>query len=379
MRILHLGKFFPPDRGGIETHVATLAAGSTRWATVEVAVAAARSTPGRTQTDEGVWVRRLRTFGTFASTPLCPGLFGVIRDARPDLVHIHHPHPLAMTAYLASGTDAPCVVTYHSDIVRQKILRRVTAPVVRETLSRAAAVLVSSPRLLDRSDTLHPFRDKCHVVPFGIDTAHHAQADAAVVAAVRRRYGKRIVLAVGRFTHYKGFEHLIRAMRDVDATLLLIGDGCLRKPLARLVAGEQLAHRVHLLGDVEDLRPYYVACDVFALPSVSPNEAFGIVQLEAMAAGKPVVNTALDSGVTYACPTGLAALTVPPGDSEALAGAITRLLDDADLARALGSAGRAHVAANFDATAMIERTLGIYEAVVTGLPAAGRWLASISA
>lgn len=362
MKVLHLGKFYAPFHGGMETYLEVLASHLQPAVDVHVAVAAPPARPGH-QTVGGVHLRRMRTYGVVAATPMCPDLFRVIREVDPDLVHVHHPHPLAMLAYLTSGTSASCVVSYHSDIVRQRTLRRLIAPVVNRTLERAAAILVASPQLLDESALLRPFRDKCHLVPYGLGAAPRGVVDATASAELRRRHGSRIVLAVGRLTHYKGFDYLIRAMRDVDGTLLIAGEGALRERLARLVADERLGARVHLLGSVADVQPYYDACDVFVLPSTTPNEAFGIVQLEAMAAGKPVVNTALKSGVTFACPSDVAALTVPPGDSAALAGAIARLLDDPELRARLGEAGRARVAREFTAEAMSARTLDVYRAV----------------
>jgi glycosyltransferase involved in cell wall biosynthesis len=363
VRVLQLGKFYPPFHGGMETHLQLLASHLRPSVDVHVAVSAIPSPPGRT-TAAGVHLRRMRTYGVVAATPMCPELFRVIWDVEPDIVHLHHPHPLAMLAYLTSGTSAPCIVSYHSDIVRQRTLGPLVAPIVHRTLARSAAILVASPQLRDGSPVLQQYRDKCHVVPYGLDPSHQRPADPAAVAELRRRYGNRIVLAVGRLTLYKGFDYLIRAMQQVDATLLLVGTGALREELDRVVSDERLGAKVHLLGSVPDVRPYYEACDLFVLPSTTANEAFGIVQLEAMAAGKPVVNTALRTGVTFACPPDVAALTVKPRDSAALAQAISSLLGDPDLRRRLGEAGRERVAREFNARVMSERTLEIYRAAL---------------
>jgi glycosyltransferase involved in cell wall biosynthesis len=370
VKVLQLGKFYAPFHGGIETHLQLLATRLQSSVELHVAVAGDPSAPGCDEPD-GVRLRRMRTYGVVAATPICPELFRVIDDVNPDLVHIHHPHPLAMLAYLLSRTSAPCVVSYHSDIVRQRTLRQLIAPIVTRTLARSASILVASPQLIESSSVLRPFRHKCHLVPYGLDASEWNHIDHARVAELRARYGSRIVLAVGRLTHYKGFDYLIRAMRDVNATLIIVGEGVLRRPLEAVIAEQGLGDRVHLLGSVRDVRPYYDACDVFVLPSTTPNEAFGIVQLEAMAAGKPVVNTALESGVTFACPPNVSALTVAPRDSAALAGAISRLLADPELRTRLGQAGRARVAREFPADLMAERTLGIYRAVAAMSTAGG--------
>jgi len=344
----------------METHLALLASRLTPFVEVEVAVAAGTQPHGR-ETVGGVTVHRLRTLGVLAATPICPELFTIIRDVRPDLVHLHHPHPLAMLGYLASGSRIPCVVSYHSDIVRQRVLGRLTAPMVRATLRRSAAILVASSEYLDSSTVLQPFRRTCHVVPYGFEPVAPSRIDPRAVAELRSRYGPRLVLAVGRLTAYKGFEYLVRAMADVDARLLIVGEGPCRRMLEHLISTLRLRDRVTLLGAVADVAPYYEACDLFVLPSVSRNEAFGLVQLEAMAAGKPVVNTAIGSGVAYACPPGLSGLAVPPADPAALAAAIRQLLADPELRRTLGAAGRARVATEFSAAAMVRQTVDLYE------------------
>ena len=347
----------------METHLALLASRLTPFVEVEVAVASGAEPHGR-ETVGGVTVHRMRTAGILASTPICPALFTIIREVRPDLVHLHHPHPLAMLGYLASGARVPCVVSYHSDIVKQRVLGRLTAPMVRATLGRSAAILVASPQYLESSTVLQPFRRTCRVVPYGFEPISASRIDRRAVAELRSRYGPRLVLGVGRLTAYKGFEYLVRAMADVDARLLIVGDGPCRRTLERLVATLGLHDRVVLVGAVPDVAPYYEACDVFVLPSISRNEAFGLVQLEAMAAGRPVVNTAIGSGVEYACPPGLCGQAVPPADPAALAAAIRQLLADPELRRTLGAAGRARVTAEFSAEAMVRQTVDIYQQAV---------------
>ncbi|MFL5537386.1 MAG: glycosyltransferase, partial [Longimicrobiaceae bacterium] len=191
-------------------------------------------------------------------------------------------------------------------------------------------------------------------------------ADRAEVERLRARYGPRIVLAAGRLVYYKGFEYLVRAMRRVDAHLLIAGDGPLLGDLRRAAAEAGVEAKVTLLGRVPDLRPLYHAADVFALPSVARSEAFGIVQMEAMACGVPVVNTALDTGVPFVSPHGVTGLTVPPADAEALADALSRILDDAALRERLGRAGRERVAGELSAGRMARRTLALYRAVAAG-------------
>src|SRR5438105_6731991 len=160
---------------------------------------------------------------------------------------------------------------------------------------------------------------------------------------MRERYGTLIVLGVGRMVYYKGFEHLVRAMELFDGHLIIIGNGPLREHLAQSALECGVADRVAFLTEVDDVRPYYHAADVFALSSVMRSEAFGIVQLEAMACGKPVVNTKLNSGVTFVSPHGVSGLTVPPADSLALGDGINQLLNQPSWRAELGDRARQRV------------------------------------
>lgn len=364
LRVLQVGKFYPPHRGGMESHLQALCGQLQAEVEVEVVVAGEGR---RTEVEvlDSVKVTRAGTLFDFAAAPVCPGLVRQIRESRADIVHVHWPHPTALLAYLASGHKGRLVVTYHSDVVRQRILGRLFWPVLRRGLERADAVIVASPNYVESSPVLRQFEAKCRVIPFGVPLAQFDRADAEEVARLRARFGPRVVLAVGRLIYYKGFEHLVRAMKDVDGRLVIVGEGPLRGALEREAERADVAGRVTLLGHVREVTPFYHAADVFALPSVARSEAFGIVQLEAMACGKPVVNTSLDTGVTYVSVGGVTGLTVPPGDSSALAAALNTLLGDPALAARYGHAARARVEREFDLEVMGRRTLRLYEEVIS--------------
>jgi rhamnosyl/mannosyltransferase len=311
-----------------------------------------------------VRVRRESKLFGLGSSPVCPRLARSIRESRADIVHLHFPNPAAILSYLASGHAGRVVVTYHSDIVRQRLTGRAFRPVLEYFLRRCSAVIATSPDYIESSPVLSKFRERCRVIPLGIVPEKFERVDEAAVRSIRERYGPRIVLGVGRLIYYKGFEHLIRAMRETEARLLVVGEGPLRRALEgeRSALGESRS-RVVLLGEVGDAAPYFRAADVFALASTARSEAFGIVQLEAMACGVPVVNTRLASGVPFVSPDGLSGITVPPADPSALARALKRLLDDPSLRAKLGEAGRRRVHDEFTADLMAERTLELYREV----------------
>jgi glycosyltransferase involved in cell wall biosynthesis len=365
MKILHLGKFYPPHRGGIETHLEILCRELRKSA--EIAVIVANHRPGdETESIEGVAVRRLHSFLSIAAAPICQRMIQEIRATPADIVHLHTPNPYAALAFLMSGHPAALVVSWHSDIVRQRILAQMLGPFERFLMRRAVALIASSPNYIDTSPVLKRNRAKCRVIPYGIDGAEFRPRDAVAIAAIRRRYGARLVLAVGRLVYYKGFEHLIRAMTDVCGHLLIVGEGPLRMRLQAEATRSGAAARVTFLGNVTRaaLLDYYQAADVFALPSVARSEAFGIVQLEAMASGVPVVNTRLPSGVPFVSVDGETGLTVEPAAPAAFGAAINRLLDTPELRARYGAAAKRRVSEHFSLAAMVDRTLGLYEEIL---------------
>lgn len=362
--IMHLGKFYPPYKGGIETHVRDLAVRQVRSASVDVVVA---NTLYRNEisVSEGVRLTRVASVGSVASMPICPGMTRMIRRFPADLVHIHVPNPGAAFSFLKSRHPGKLVITHHADTLGRKLLRRISDPYVREIMDRAAAIVVTSRRYLDSSDELQSFRDKCHVIPLGIvpPTEADLHAEPARLPVLADCIGP-VILAVGRFVPYKGFDVLIRAMKRIDATLVLIGDGPQQPQLSALTLHEGVSSKVKMLGRVADLGPYFRAASLFVLPSVTRAEAFGLVQAEAMAFGLPIVNTNIDSGVPEVSLHGHTGLTVEPGDPAALADAIEFLLGREDLRASFGRNARERVSSEFTVELMAERTAELYRRVL---------------
>jgi rhamnosyl/mannosyltransferase len=369
LRTLHVGKFYPPYMGGMETHLQALCENLQSIVNVQVIVAnnCRRSTEDLVH---GIKVTRAGTLFNLSAAPVCPQMVSVIRRSDADIVHLHLPNPMAVLAYLASRHRGKLVITYHSDVVRQKFLGRAFQPILYRLLKRCSAIIATSPNYAATSQVLIDFRDRCHVIPYGISLEQFQQPDRTTVEQIRRQYGERLVLSVGRLVYYKGFEYLIRAMTKVQGRLLIIGDGPLRNSLEALARECNIADRVVFLGEVqnEDTIPYYHAADLFALASVARSEAFGIVQLEAMACGKPVINTQLDSGVPFVSLDGISGLTVAPTDSEALAVAINKLLDNAELRAQYGEAARRRVYEEFSLDVMTRRMLQLYRQVIGQQP-----------
>ncbi len=374
LSVLHVSKFYPPERGGMESHLQTLCEEIHADVDVSVLVAHVKAATVREEMN-GVPVTRLSSLGVMAGASLCPSLpFQLRQAANVDVVHLHVPNPPAVAAYLGSGHKGRLVVTYHSDLVRQKILGKMFEPLQQMLLRRADAIIVASPDYLKSSPSLKPHLDRCHVIPLGI----HLRENTITSERrewLRRKYGPRVVLAVGRLVYYKGFEYLIEAMRYVDAHLVLIGGGPLREQLERKIDAYDLRRNVTLLGALSDdeLHEHYGAADLFVLPAVSRSEAFGIVQVEAMAAGLPVINTQIDSGVPFVSLHGVTGLTVPPRDPLALALGIQHLLERPEQRTAYGRAARKRALEEFGSSAMGHRVVNLYRSVC-GIPAETRTL-----
>lgn len=365
--VLHVGKFYAPHVGGIETHLETLCRRLSESMDVRVLVANDRGGDEETLVD-GVNVSRHSIMFTIAGAPVCPSMVRKIRHSNADIVHVHVPNPAGILAVMASGYRGRVVTSWHSDTVRQRRLARIFAPIQRRYLRNCDAIITASPNYLESSLDLASFKDRCRVIPYGIEVEEIRRPDLAAVQQIRERYPGPLLLTVGRLVYYKGLEYVVRAMKRIAATLLIVGDGPLRASLERLAAAEGVANRVMFVGQVGDVTPYYHACDVFVLASIARSEAFGIVQLEAMACGKPVVNTRLKSGVPFASLDNVTGLTVEPRNVEAIEIAMNRLLADSELRGRFGEAAKKRVDTEFSSLSMLSRTRDLYEELLAGEP-----------
>ena len=361
MKILELGKFYAPERGGIETLLKLWSEGFAAAGDEVRCVVANRRFKTVRETVAGVSVVRLPSLGMALSTSICPAYPLATRNWKADVIHAHTPNPLADLAILAAPRDVPVVISWHSDVIRQQAVMRLYGPLQRAVLRRADAVVVATENHHRFSPWLAQVPEKVRVIPFGLDLGRFEPSSAVEASAVRwraRAQGKPVFLNLGRLVGYKGQRHAIEAMvRVPEALLWIAGTGPLEAELRALASASGVAERVVFLGDVPDadLPGLLHACDVFVFPSVTPNEAFGLVLVEAMACGKPLIACKLRSGVPCVCRDGLNGLIVPPADSAGLANAMRSLLDSVPLRCKLGAEGRRLSVAEFSAPVMVRR------------------------
>jgi rhamnosyl/mannosyltransferase len=383
LRVGHLGKFYPPASGGIETHLQTLARAQARQG-LDVAVLCVNHqdpggrdvtwrrfvrTPTRAETDGPVQLMRFGRRASLARLDLCPRLPLSLRRLGPDrfdLLHLHVPNPTMVLGLFLCRPRVPWVITYHSDVVRQRALRYLQRPVENWVFRRAAAVVATSPEYARGSTYLGRFADKVAVVPFGIDLdpfLRPAPEARRCADDFRRAYGEPLWLAVGRLVYYKGLHNAIRALTQVPGRLMIVGDGPLHGELEQLARDCGVAARVAWYArlSTDELIGAYLAATALWFPSNARSEAFGFVQVEAMACGRPVLNSAIPgSGVAWVSRGGESGLTVPVDDWPALAAGANRLWHDAELRARLGGQARRRALEEFDADRMAERTLTVY-------------------
>jgi rhamnosyl/mannosyltransferase len=365
MRVLQANKFYYPHVGGVEAVVQAIAEGLTTRGYEQSVLASQARGFGEQTTVSGVPVQKTPSLGTALSVPLAPTYpLSLRRAARAaDVVHHHLPNPLGVVSQFAVDAECSLVATYHSDIVRQATALKAYAPILRRFLDRLDHIMVTSPRLRDNSAFLAPHRQKCTVVPLSIDVEGLPAPDRPANFPLDQ--GDPFVLFAGRLNYYKGVEYLLEAATQFDTRVVIAGDGERRESLEAKAAELGIGDQVHFLGYVSDeaLQYCYEQATVFVLPSVEPSEAFGLVQLEAMAHETPIVNTNLPTGVPWVSQDGETGLTVPPRDSDALAEAIEQLLADPSLRTRYGRAARTRVETTFTREQMLDGVERVYDEV----------------
>jgi glycosyltransferase involved in cell wall biosynthesis len=372
MRVLHIYKDYAPVMGGIENHIGLLAQAQ-RAQGIDARVLVTNTGPETVETViNGVPVIKTGRQLNISSAPISLGFYPWLRKLEKgiDITHAHLPYPPGELGHLLLGSSRGLVLTYHSDIVRQKVLGALYSPFLRLLLRRADRISVASPTYIRTSPFLAPVAEKCRVLPFGIDLNDFAATPALRQAAaeLRARYAPRpLLLFVGRLRHYKGLNVLIDAMRAIDAHLLVVGSGLLEAEWRSQAHALGLDDRIHFLGDLSDAGKMvaFHAADLFVLPSNNRAEAFGIVLLEAMACGLPLISTELGTGTSYVNQHEQTGLVVPPNDPQAMAAAINRLLGDDELRQKLGAAALKRVQNDFSQATMAARTLDLYQEVLS--------------
>ncbi len=379
LRVLHIGKYFAPYHGGVERYMldvmnAAPKAGITCAALVHHHERSWLRQETSLEVDGSsmpVW--RSATMARALFTPLSPrfrhDMAELIESFNPDIIHVHLPNPSACWLLgLKAARNIPLVIHWHSDVITKNLGPAMRSAYVayrrleRALLSKATAIIATSPSYLRTSQSLAEWPDKCHVIPLGLD-ARRVKKEGQQLSEARN--GPFRVLAIGRLTYYKGFGFLLRALAQTESMHLhIVGQGELKRELQVLAERLGLGARVRFLGNVDDeaLARELQACHCLCLPSIERTEAFGLVLLEAMVFARATVSSAVQgSGMNWVVEHGKTGIKVPPRDVEALASALGELQADPEKTQRLGLAGRQRFDEKFSIERSVDALRVVYE------------------
>lgn len=372
MRVLQLGKFYP-IQGGVEKVMVDLVEGlSAQGICCDMLCANAHIGEATKiiQYNKFARIYCAKTWCKKFATMLSWQMVKILRQigSNYDIIHVHHPDPMAALALLLSGYKGKVIVHWHSDILKQKALLQFFLPLQNWLLNRADIVVGTTPVYVAQSPHLAKVQDKCTYLPIGIEPVRPIEK---CVLEIKNRYSeKKIIFSLGRLVEYKGYKFLVEAAKYLpdDYIILIGGSGPLKASLQSQIDHENLQDKVLLLGRIsdEDLSSYYGACDLYCLPSIMKTEAFAIVQIEAMSCGKPIVATRIpESGVSWVNADGESGFNVPVKDGKALADAIQRILGDGKTYQQLSLGAKNRFNHLFLKEKMIETCIGMYNKLLS--------------
>lgn len=371
MKVLQLGKFYPII-GGVEKVMYDLTKGLSERG-VRCDMLCANHHIGESsytmELKANSHIYCMKTLTMKMATMISPAMIVRLRKiaSQYDIIHVHHPDPMAAVALLFSGYKGKVILHWHSDIQKQKYALKLYSPIQSWLIRRANLIVGTTPVYIQHSPFLQNVQDKCTYLPIGIN---RLVWNTNKVEKIRQQYlGKKIIFSLGRLVDYKGFKYLIDAANYLsdDYMVLIGGNGELYDKLQQQIQIGNLENRVKLLGKISDvnLPNYYAACDLFCLSSIQKTEAFAIVQVEAMSCHKPIVATKIPgSGVSWVNEDGVSGENVQPGDSKALAKTIRKILDDFVLYRKYSEGAFMRYEKMFQLDDMINHCLSIYHHIL---------------
>jgi glycosyltransferase involved in cell wall biosynthesis len=340
MRVLHFYKTYYPDSlGGIEQVIRQLCKGTGRLGVTNQVLSLSRQKNLAPYEFEGTMVHRVPQDFEIASNACSFAAIGALaRMAREaDVVHYHFPWPFMDLAHFIARVNKPSLVTYHSDIVRQKHLLRLYQPLKHRFLQSVDTIVATSPNYLASSAVLDRYRDKTRVITYGLDRETYPEPAPELLDQWRARVGDKFFLFVGVLRYYKGLHILLDAVAQRDYPVVIVGAGPIEQELKAHAARLGLKH-VLFVGalDDRDKVALLTLCYAVAFPSHLRSEAFGISLLEGAMFGKPMISSEIGTGTTYINIHNETGLVVPPSDPQALGEAMRTLWDNPGMAAEMG-------------------------------------------
>ena len=372
MKVLHVFKTYYPDSfGGIEQVIRQLSnATQVHGVTNSVFTLSRQAHATPILHDGATTVIRAPVDIEVASTPMSLRAIGTFgrAAAAADLIHYHYPWPFGDLLHLLAGQRKPSLLTYHSDVVRQQLLMPVYQPLMRRFFASMGALVPTSPNYLQSSTLLQDYRQKCHVIPIGLDESSYPQASAERLAHWRGKVGEGFFLFVGVLRYYKGLHILLDACAGSSSRVVILGAGPVEADLKQQAAQLQLTN-VDFLGAVsdEDKVALLQLCRGVVFPSHLRAEAFGVTLLEGAMFSKPLISSEISTGSSYVNLDGVTGIVVAPDDPAALRQAMLRLDQDATMATCMGQAARERFDTLFTSAQMAKGYVALYQDILQGV------------
>lgn len=365
IKVLHFFKTYYPDTmGGIEQVIFQIAQGGARHGYSSQVLYLSERGAARNEPVGNHISHRSKLDMHVASTGFSLSAYKDFSQLAQevDVVHYHFPWPYMDLLHFASRHGKPTVLSYHSDIVKQKTLLRLYQPLMNRFLASVDCVVASSPNYAQSSPVLTRLRDKLQIIPYGLDASTYPVATEQLRAEWRTRVGAKFFLFVGALRYYKGLDYLLEAAKLTGLPVVILGGGHEEANLKAQAVRLALTN-VHFLGGLgdEDKAALLTLCHAFVFPSHLRSESFGISLLEAAMYGKPLISCEIGSGTTFINIAGETGLVVPPRDSAALAGAMNALWNDEQMASDMGQRALHRYEDVFSADDMAKAYAAIYE------------------
>lgn len=373
IRVLQLGRFFPPHIGGTENVILDLFQGLNGRG-IKTDVLCCNDTNVYEETiQNGAKVIRTKTIIKIGSIAVSFQQISMLRKIwkEYDVIHVHHPAPMANIALWVVRPTCRLIVYWHSDIVRQKLMLFFYKPFQNWLLKRASAVVATTPEYIKNSESLRLFPEKTSFIPIGVSKLDVKNTE--LLEHLKKKYqNKKVVFSLGRLVGYKGFKYLIDAAQYLDPSYIILigGSGPLQQELENQIQINGLSEKVTLLGRLsnKDLPSYFMLCDLYCMASITKNEAFGLVLPEAMSLSKPVVATRIPgSGVQWVNEDFVSGLNVEIKNPKSIADAIRGILEDEDVKRKYSDGAFKRFTTLFEKTKMIESFSTLYSKVCASI------------
>lgn len=366
MRVLHFYKTYRPDsQGGVEQLIEQLCSGCAARGVTSNVLTVSKNTV-TVDFNDHFHYRTPQSFEISSSS----FSLSAFRDFKKyageaNIIHYHFPWPFMDMVHFASNLKKPTVVTYHSDIVKQKNLLRLYRPMMNRFLSSVDRIVATSPNYVETSSVLAAYRDKVSIIPIGLDPKKYPIPSPKLLSSWRARIGPRFFLFVGNLRYYKGLHYLLSALPNLDIPIVIIGAGHEESALKAQMNSLKLKN-VHFVGAVDDTEKMALLylSEAMLFPSHLRSEAFGISLLEAAMLGKPMLSCEIGTGTSYVNVHGDTGLVVPPGDPGSLRSAMLWLWQNPEQAQDMGLRAQKRFQEKFTADEMIKSYLAVYQQVL---------------